>query len=182
MTAADMRLRMVAAVEDVDRAEDFTAALRLQLVAAVERADLAQDRLAEYAEEADRLGDRVAELEAVAERFIIVAHSEQCSGFIDTCDRCGPAWSARRGPPVPHRHRGLMTRTTLLSPRQLEVLALVAAGHSAVSVAEVLGLSEWTTRQHLRVVRERLGVHNSAAAVYRAIETGQLPCPAPPAT
>jgi DNA-binding CsgD family transcriptional regulator len=52
-----------------------------------------------------------------------------------------------------------------LTPRQTEVLRLVAAGYSNQRIAESLGISPRTVKAHLESVRRRLGVHSRFAAV-----------------
>lgn len=61
-----------------------------------------------------------------------------------------------------------------LSPRQLDVLRLVAIGASAAQIADELSISEATVRTHLKNVLERLGAHNRAHAVAIAITSGML--------
>ena len=55
-----------------------------------------------------------------------------------------------------------------LTPRQTELLHLVAAGHTNTQIARRLGLSEATVRTHLENVYERLHVSSRTAAVTRA--------------
>jgi PAS domain S-box-containing protein len=52
-----------------------------------------------------------------------------------------------------------------LTPRQHEVLRLLAEGASTEEVAAALGLSEETVRNHIRQLLRRLGVHSRLAAV-----------------
>jgi DNA-binding NarL/FixJ family response regulator len=61
-----------------------------------------------------------------------------------------------------------------LSPRETEVLTLVAAGHSNPSIARTLFLSEATVKTHLLHVFEKLGVSDRTRAVTRAMELGLL--------
>ena len=55
-----------------------------------------------------------------------------------------------------------------LTPRQGELLHLVAAGHTNTQIARRLGLSEGTVRTHLENIYERLHVSSRVAAVTRA--------------
>jgi DNA-binding CsgD family transcriptional regulator len=55
-----------------------------------------------------------------------------------------------------------------LTPRQNDLLQLVAAGHTNTKVARQLGISEGTVRTHLENIYERLGVSSRTAAVTRA--------------
>ena len=53
----------------------------------------------------------------------------------------------------------------LLSPRELEVLHLVAEGATDAQVARRLGLQSSTVSKHLSRIYARLGLPNRAAAV-----------------
>jgi DNA-binding NarL/FixJ family response regulator len=61
-----------------------------------------------------------------------------------------------------------------LSPREREVLALVAQGESNPSIARRLFLSEATVKTHLLHVFEKLEVGDRTRAVTRAMELGLL--------
>jgi PAS domain S-box-containing protein len=65
-----------------------------------------------------------------------------------------------------------------LTPRQREVLELVAAGLSTSEIAKKLTLSTETVRNHLRSVFRELNVHNRPEAIAAARRLGLL---APPA-
>ena len=55
-----------------------------------------------------------------------------------------------------------------LTPRQYDLLRLVAAGHANTQIARRLGISESTVRTHLENIYERLHVSSRTAAVTRA--------------
>ena len=59
-----------------------------------------------------------------------------------------------------------------LSPRQVEVLQLVAQGLSDTQVAERLLLSKHTINAHLRTIYSKLGVSSRSAATRFALENG----------
>ena len=61
-----------------------------------------------------------------------------------------------------------------LSPRETQVLALVAQGSSNPSIAAALFVSEATVKTHLLHVFEKLGVSDRTRAVTRAMELGLL--------
>jgi DNA-binding CsgD family transcriptional regulator len=63
------------------------------------------------------------------------------------------------------RHRDPVPR---LTPRQKDLLRLLAAGHTNTQIARRLGISEGTVRTHLENIYERLGVSSRTAAVTRA--------------
>ena len=61
-----------------------------------------------------------------------------------------------------------------LSPREREVLVLIAEGLSAPDVGKRLHLSPATVKSHLQNLYEKLGVSDRAAAVARAMRLGLL--------
>ncbi len=68
-----------------------------------------------------------------------------------------------------YQHRAAArSGVTSLTPRQRELLELVAAGHTNHQIARRLGVSESTARKHLEHVFARLRVTSRAAAVARA--------------
>lgn len=60
----------------------------------------------------------------------------------------------------------------ILTPRQREILQLVAEGLTNAQIARSLFLSEYTIKQHLRAAYKLLGVRNRTQAVrlYRSLE------------
>ncbi|MFF2485833.1 response regulator [Microbacterium sp. NPDC058062] len=63
---------------------------------------------------------------------------------------------------------------TVLTARELDVLRLVATGHSNKQIAVVLGIGESTVKTHLLKVFEKLGVADRTRAVTLAMERGLL--------
>ncbi|MFD4369576.1 response regulator [Rhodococcus sp. NPDC058521] len=72
----------------------------------------------------------------------------------------------------------LMTRVrkpeTSLSPREIEVLRLVASGSSNRDIGKALFLSETTIKSHLVHIFGKLGVRSRTSAVARARELGAI--------
>jgi two-component system, NarL family, response regulator len=62
-----------------------------------------------------------------------------------------------------------------LSPRELEVLRLVADGKSNKRIADALGLSEATVRTHVSNILSKLGVDDRTQAATEALRRGILP-------
>ena len=62
-----------------------------------------------------------------------------------------------------------------LTPRQREVLQLVAEGRSAKEIAAILGISPRTAEFHKARLMETLGVQNTAELIQYAIRTGITP-------
>jgi DNA-binding CsgD family transcriptional regulator len=61
-------------------------------------------------------------------------------------------------------------RTRTLSERQLEILRLVAEAYPLDRVARALGIGERTVEGHPSTICHKLGVHDRATAVERALE------------
>jgi DNA-binding CsgD family transcriptional regulator len=74
----------------------------------------------------------------------------------------------------PHLHQAYLDAerrrrpTPQLTPRQKDLLHLVAAGHTNTQIARRLGISEGTVRTHLENIYARLQVSSRTAAVARA--------------
>lgn len=66
-------------------------------------------------------------------------------------------------------------RLRKLTPRQMEVLRLVAAGHTTRQIASRLKLSVKTVESHRGEVMKRLGIHDLAALVRYAVRVGLVP-------
>ena len=62
----------------------------------------------------------------------------------------------------------------VLSPRQLDCVALVACGRGDAEIAHILGLSEPTVHQHIVEAMRRYGVHKRPQLVVRALFDGQI--------
>src|SRR5271170_4384101 len=56
-----------------------------------------------------------------------------------------------------------------LSPREIEVLTLLAEGYAYINLAAQLGISVNTVRNHIRAIYEKLHVHSRTEAVSKAL-------------
>lgn len=61
-----------------------------------------------------------------------------------------------------------------LSPREKDVLRLVAAGYSNRDIGETLGMAEGTVKNNVSSVLGKLGARDRTQAVLRAIQLGHL--------
>lgn len=61
-------------------------------------------------------------------------------------------------------------KTAALSPREIEIVRLVAEGHPNKVIAGVLEISSWTVCTHMRRVFAKLGVSSRAAMIARLTE------------
>ncbi|MFP5336095.1 MAG: response regulator transcription factor [Actinomycetes bacterium] len=85
----------------------------------------------------------------------------RCLLLIDSAPRTAP------GPSVPESVRGL-------SQREIEVLQLVADGHSNAAVGNALGLSGLTVKSHLARIARKLGTGDRAEMVVIALRAGVI--------
>lgn len=61
-----------------------------------------------------------------------------------------------------------------LSPREQEIVRMVAKGHPNKVIADVLNISSWTVCTHLRRIFAKLGVGSRAAMVAQLLDIGAL--------
>jgi DNA-binding NarL/FixJ family response regulator len=64
--------------------------------------------------------------------------------------------------------------TEPLTPREREVLALVAEGLSNKAIAQELGISDQTVKFHVASITGKLGAANRTEAVRRAVRRGLI--------
>jgi ATP/maltotriose-dependent transcriptional regulator MalT len=98
-------------------------------------------------------------------------HREEAEWVVATCPDPGYMWAdprapARRPTAAP-AHNGVV-----LSPRQTEILRLLAAALTTVEIGERLQLSPRTVEAHLRMLYRKLGVRSRTAAARYAVEHG----------
>ena len=66
------------------------------------------------------------------------------------------------------------TELDLITPRQREILRLIAHGNSTKSIARTLGISTKTVETHRMQLMDRLGIHDIANLVRLAIRVGLI--------
>ena len=128
--------------------------------------------LDEYVFEALRAGasgfllkDAPAEELAAAIRTVAAGDSLLAPGVTR---RVIDAFVRRAAPTAP----GPDARMSLLTPREVEVLGLLARGLSNLDIAERLFVSEGTTKTHVSNVLAKLGLRDRVQAVIYAYENG----------
>lgn len=88
------------------------------------------------------------------------------------------AWVAvrllRRPPPKPFEINTQALTSLGVSERELEVLALLAAGRSNKEIAQRLAVSPNTVKTHVANLFEKLGVKRRTEAILRARELGVI--------
>lgn len=87
-----------------------------------------------------------------------------------------PALTERvlRGIEKLHAGQPPIAAAAALTPRETEVLRLMATGASNREIAEMLGGAEGTVKNHASSILSKLGVRDRTRAVLRAIELGLL--------
>jgi DNA-binding CsgD family transcriptional regulator len=69
-----------------------------------------------------------------------------------------------------------------ISPREHEIVRMVAKGHPNKVIADVLNISSWTVCTHLRRIFAKLGVGSRAAMVAQLLQVGVIAPDSPPKT
>ncbi len=118
----------------------------------------------------------LAAIEAGASGYLLKAapESEILAGLRATA-RGETALAPSAAAALVRRTTGTPAAKPTLTPRELDVLRLVAQGNSNPSIGRSLFLSETTVKTHLGHVFEKLGVNDRTRAVTRAMELGLLP-------
>lgn len=94
-------------------------------------------------------------------RDAATAQFDDNGGFVGYLGSCVQVPAPGRGPAV-----------SPLTAREVQVLALVAEGHSTKETAVLLGISYKTADSHRSRIMEKLGVHETASLVRYAIRQG----------
>lgn len=63
---------------------------------------------------------------------------------------------------------------TSLTPKELEILELIAKGYIAPEIAAVLGVAHNTVLSHVKHIYRKLAVHNRTEAIYEAMQQGLI--------
>jgi DNA-binding NarL/FixJ family response regulator len=86
--------------------------------------------------------------------------------------KVGPAEFSTSGRPLGERGQSYLASS--LTPREVEVLRLVARGQTNQQIARNLLISVSTVKRHIRHISAKLGVSDRVQAAVRAIELGLL--------
>lgn len=114
---------------------------------------------------------RFAALEAGASAFI---HKSRAAQDVVEAIRVvaggGSLFTPRAIATLLNRRRDTESQLERLTPREKEVLRLMAEGISSRDIAEKLGISYTTVRTHIRSLGSKLGVHSKLEAIVKARE------------
>jgi DNA-binding CsgD family transcriptional regulator len=69
---------------------------------------------------------------------------------------------------------GILNDRVNLSPREIEVLQLMAEGYSTTEAASFLNLSEYTVRDYVSAIMQKMEARNRTEAVARALREGMI--------
>jgi DNA-binding NarL/FixJ family response regulator len=72
------------------------------------------------------------------------------------------------------KRRGIEAQLERLTPREKEVLRLMAQGYPSRAIAAELGISYTTVRTHIRGLGSKLAVHSKLEAIVKARELGLI--------
>jgi DNA-binding NarL/FixJ family response regulator len=125
-----------------------------------------------------------------SEQYLYEAQRAGASGYVLKADAdhalIGAVRGAMRGEPfatpagtgervreqLERGRRGEQSREDPLSPRETQVLKLIAEGHSSREIAELLVISEHTVERHRERILDKLGMRDRVALTRYAIRRG----------
>jgi RNA polymerase sigma factor (sigma-70 family) len=114
---------------------------------------------------------RFAALESGASAFIHKSRAAQeVVEAIRTVAQGGSLFTPRSISQLLNSRREIEAQLERLTPREKEVLRLMAEGTSSRDIASHLGISYTTVRTHIRSLGSKLGVHSKLEAIVKARE------------
>lgn len=114
---------------------------------------------------------RFAALESGASAFIHKSRAAQeVVDAIRTVSTGGSLFTPRTIAQLLNNRREIETQLERLTPREKEVLRMMAEGTSSRDIAKKLGISYTTVRTHIRSLGSKLGVHSKLEAIVKARE------------
>jgi RNA polymerase sigma factor (sigma-70 family) len=114
---------------------------------------------------------RIAALEAGASAFIHKSRAAQeVVDAIRSVAQGGTLFTPRTIAQLLNTRREVEAQLERLTPREKEVLRLMAEGTSSRDIASRLGISYTTVRTHIRSLGSKLGVHSKLEAIVKARE------------
>ena len=114
---------------------------------------------------------RIAALEAGASAFIHKSRAAQdVVDAIRTVAQGGTLFTPRTIAQLLNTRREVEAQLERLTPREKEVLRLMADGMPSREIATRLGISYTTVRTHIRSLGSKLGVHSKLEAIVKARE------------
>jgi DNA-binding NarL/FixJ family response regulator len=116
----------------------------------------------------DATGEEIAAAVEAAAAGLVVMSSDQVGDLVGSRAAASP----------PGEFPGTRGRSSVqlpaLTPREHEILAMLAEGLPNKLIASRLGISDHTVKTHLEAIFDKLGASNRAEAVARAVRSGLL--------
>ncbi|HEY6963085.1 MAG TPA: LuxR C-terminal-related transcriptional regulator [Gaiellaceae bacterium] len=153
-----------------ERAQEVTQAVDVHVLAQAAKAVASgapadRDRLVEIAQVTEAWDPVVCALRASAPLTDALVGERRARPLLEAiCDRANDGVLSRR---LGLRLRSRGKTSELLSPRELEVLGLIARGFKNREISRALFIADSTTKVHVRHILEKLGVRTRAEAVAR---------------
>lgn len=116
----------------------------------------------------DATTEEIAAASEAAAAGLVILPSEQVGDLVGA----RPAASAVRD--FPHAPGRSTSQVPTLTPREREILAMLAEGLPNKLIASRLGISDHTVKTHLEAIFDKLSASNRAEAVARAVRSGLL--------
>ena len=126
--------------------------------------------LSDLSEARDRL-DQALKDSALQRQLV----AESCRVLSETLQAVQEGRHIRRGPPRPEpppHVPGPRSHIQRLTPREIQVLSLIAEGHSTKEIAHRLKITFKTAVSHRTHLLQKLGIHESATLVRLAVRAG----------
>jgi DNA-binding CsgD family transcriptional regulator len=123
----------------------------------------------------------VAALEWLEYRYVTRVFSTEiyivllAAGFAALGLWAGHRLTQRRAPATGFRRNDAAVRSLGLTPRECEILELLAAGQSTKELARDLGISPNTAKTHLASLYQKLAVQRRTQAIHKARELALIP-------
>lgn len=123
----------------------------------------------------------VTGLEWLQYRYVTRAFSTEiyivllAAGFVGLGLWAGHRLTRRRAPQPAFERNDAAIRSLGLTPRECELLDLLASGQSTKEMARQLGISPNTAKTHLASIYEKLAVQRRIQAIHKARELALIP-------
>ncbi len=123
----------------------------------------------------------VTGLEWLEYRYVTRAFSTEiyivllAAGFVGLGLWAGHRLTRRRAPQPGFERNDAAIRSLGLTPRECELLDLLASGQSTKEMARQLGISPNTAKTHLASIYEKLAVQRRIQAIHKARELALIP-------
>jgi DNA-binding NarL/FixJ family response regulator len=116
--------------------------------------------------------------DATAEEIAAAAEAAVAGLVVLSPEQAGDLVGVRAAASAARDFSGLRPRSTsprpTLTPREREILTMLAEGLPNKLIASRLGISDHTVKTHLEAIFDKLGASNRAEAVARAVRSGLL--------